>query len=64
MIHLSAPWMNGVPLHMGVIQNFLLQRFFVGHYQSSPLNMTHAFISLLSTYDLVPQGRCGGDVEQ
>jgi hypothetical protein len=30
----------------------------------SSLNMTHAFIILLSSYDLIPQGWREGDVEQ
>jgi hypothetical protein len=30
----------------------------------SSLNMTHAFIILLSSYDLIPQGWHEGDVEQ
>jgi hypothetical protein len=30
----------------------------------SSLNMTHAFIILLSSYDLIPQGWRKGDVEQ
>jgi hypothetical protein len=37
--------------------------FWVSFLDSS-LNMTHTFISLLSSYDLVPQGRREADVEQ
>jgi hypothetical protein len=33
-------------------------------FSHSSLNMTHAFISLLSSYDLSPQGQHEGDVEQ
>jgi hypothetical protein len=30
----------------------------------SSLDMTHAFVILLSSYDLIPQGRCEDDVDQ
>jgi hypothetical protein len=79
--------MNGVPRHMGLIQNLLLESFSLRHNQSilepqcsfrilaeasdlwvpflhSSLDMTHAFIILLSSYDLIPQGRHEDDVEQ
>jgi hypothetical protein len=33
-------------------------------FSHSSLNMTHAFVILLSSYDLSPQGWREGDVEQ
>jgi hypothetical protein len=85
MVHLGAPRMNGVPRCISFIQNFLLQSFFLGHYQSilepqgsfcilaetsdlqvtfhSALDMVHAFVILLSSYDFIPQCRSKGDVE-
>jgi hypothetical protein len=79
--------MNGVPQHMGFIQNVLLESFSPWHkypflepydpfrilvetsdlqatFSHSSLNMTHAFVILLSSYDLSPQGWREGDVEQ
>jgi hypothetical protein len=33
-------------------------------FSESSLDMTHAFVILLSGYDLIPQYECDGDVEQ
>jgi hypothetical protein len=51
MIHLGAPMMNGVPRHMGFIQNLLLQSLFLWYNQPF-LEPQGPFRILVETTDL------------
>jgi hypothetical protein len=86
VIHLGTARMNRVPRGMRLIQNLVLQGFFLCHHQSiyesqcafgilmetsdlrvtishTSLDMPHAFIVLLCSNDLTPQGGCEDDAE-